>query len=334
MLLFLHSVFEIATQFNAIFRASPTKKGASSSASLLSMWVSRRVHSFLTMLSSSLNRTDDSASLRDTLEACIFFATSMGRLGGDFTSMLSTLFEPKMASLVVTHWKEGVSTLQETLKVCRDAGVAAPLSSSTATSTVAPPSPEQPPRQLLTLPPLARLVNSYLTGLNELRRCLLPGIFGVLRKELNRSLSTVKALLETNQRAVNTPGLRGEATQLREVATNMVTMFDKVIEPYVRGALEVALGHYTAAKEFLTKELVEMKDSDEVDEMEETEKIAGEEPEEEKEVEDEVEAANVDVPTKTPYETVGETLAAREAKFDEHQSESNPPTVVEGWDDF
>lgn len=147
-------------------------------------------------------------------------------------------------------------------------------------------------------------------------------------------MSTVKALLETNQRAVNTPGLRGEATQLREVATNMVTMFDKVIEPYVRGALEVALGHYTAAKEFLTKELVEMKDSDEVDEMEEAEKIAGEEPEEEKEVEDEVEAANVDVPTKTPYETVGETLAAREAKFDEHQSESNPPTVVEGWDDF
>jgi conserved oligomeric Golgi complex subunit 8 len=286
------------------------------------------------MLSSSLNRTDDSASLRDTLEACIFFATSMGRLGGDFTSMLSTLFEPKMASLVMTHWKEGVATLQETLKVCRDAGVATPLSSSTATSTVATPSPEQPPRQLLTLPPLARLVNSYLTGLNELRRCLLPGIFGVLRKELNRSLSTVKALLETNQRAVNTPGLRGEATQLRELATNMVTMFDKIMEPYVRGALEVALGHYTAAKEFLTKELVDVEDDEENKEDEETEKIAEEEPVEGNQREVEVEAAEVHVPAKTPYETVGETLAAREAKFDVNPTETKPQNMVEGWDDF
>lgn len=265
---FIHSVFEIATQFNAIFRASPGKKGASSSASLLSMWVTRRVHSFLTMLSSSLNRMDDSASLRDALEACVFFATSMGRLGGDFTSMLSELFEPKMALLVTTHWKEGVSTLQETLKVCRDAGVATPLTSSTATSSVATTSPEQPPRQLLTLPPLARLVNAYLTGLNELRRCLLPGIFGVLRTEMIRSLSSVRALLQTNQRAVNTPGLRGEASQLRELAASMLHMFDKVVEPYLLGALEVALGDYAIAKEHLKKEIEAVEEEEKEDEKE------------------------------------------------------------------
>ena len=197
---------------------------------------------------------EDSASLRDALEASLFFATSMGRLGADFTPNLSDLFEPKMASLVMMHWKEGVSTLQETLKVCRDAGVASPLMSPNAPSAVTTLSPEHPPRQLLTHPPLARLVNMYLTGLNELRRCLLPGIFNILRKELYRSLSSVKALLETNQRAVNTPGLRGEATQLREVATSMLSMFEKYVEKYVRGALEVALGNYAVAKEYLKKE--------------------------------------------------------------------------------
>jgi len=292
------------------------------------------------MLSVSLNRMEDSASLRDALEACVFFATSMGRLGGDFTSMLSELFEPKMASLVVTHWKEGVSTLQETLKVCRDAGVAAPLTSSTATSSGAAASPEQPPRQLLTIPPLARLVNSYLTGLNELRRCLLPGIFGVLRMKLNRSLSTVKALLETNQRAVNTPGLRGEATQLREVATSMLVMFDKVIEPYVRGALEVALGDYAAAKEYLKKEIEEVKeeaveeeeaDEEETEATQEEEEAVEEETEEIKENEEETTTTGTE-PFKTPYEAVGETLAAEEAPH--AATEVTKPPGEEVWDDF
>lgn len=244
----------------------------------------------------------------------------MGRLGGDFTSMLSELFEPKMASLVMIHWKEGVSTLQETLKVCRDAGVASPLTSSNATSGVATPSLDQPPRQLLTIPPLARLVNMYLTGLNELRRCLLPGIFGTLRKELNRSLSNVKALLETNQRAVNAPGLRGEATQLRELATTMLNMFDKVVEPYVRGALEVALGDYAAAREYLKVE---------PEEEHKEEKEEGVEDVHEQLTDADADAVTEDeAPAKTPFEAVGATLAAEEAKVDVHLVDT-PSLVIE-----
>eukprot|EP00547_Thalassionema_nitzschioides_P004866 CAMPEP_0194199522 /NCGR_PEP_ID=MMETSP0156-20130528/512_1 /TAXON_ID=33649 /ORGANISM="Thalassionema nitzschioides, Strain L26-B" /LENGTH=547 /DNA_ID=CAMNT_0038924431 /DNA_START=23 /DNA_END=1669 /DNA_ORIENTATION=+ len=259
-------VFEIGTQFNAIFRASTVKTGSSSSISLLSMWLTRRVQSFLTMLSSSVNQMDDSASLRDALEACVFFSTSMGRLGCDFTSMLLQIFEPKMVSLVVNQWKESVSSLEETLKVCRDAGVAGPLTSSSVVSKTPPASLEQPPRHLLSYPPLARLINAYLSGFNELRRCLLPGIFFTLRNELKRSLKTAKTSLETNQRAVNAPGLRGEATQLREVAETMITTFDTVVEPYLAGAFEVALGNYAAGKELLNKlvqKAEEVEDEDE-----------------------------------------------------------------------
>jgi conserved oligomeric Golgi complex subunit 8 len=301
------------------------------------MWVTRRLHSFLSLLSTALSRMEDSASLRDALEACIFFAASMGRLGGDFTAMLAEIFEPKMASIVLAHWKEAVSTLQETLKVCRDAGVATPLTSSNITSTVAAPSLEQPPRQLLSFPPLARLVNMYLSGLNELRRCLLPGIFSALRKELIRSLSTVKALLETNQRAVNAPGLRGEATQLREVASNMLVIFDKTIEPYIKGALEVALGDYAAAKHFLKKELEEVKEDAVVEEVE-TEEIGDESVEnnadgvinEESNVETPNSQDNIaeEVP-KTPFEAVGESLAAQEAIGGDEEE----PIISDGWED-
>ena len=217
------------------------------------MWTTRRIHSFLNMLTISLTRMQDSAALRDALEACVFFATSMGRLGGDFTALLAPLFEPKMASIVTSQWKEGVNQFQETLTVCRDAGVASPLASLTAPVTAPETTPDQPPRQLLAYPPLARLVNSYLIGLNELRRCLLPGIFGILRKDLKKSLSSVKAVLDTNHRAVNAPGLRGEATELREVATQMMNVWENLVDPYLLGALEVALGNFSVAKELILK---------------------------------------------------------------------------------
>jgi hypothetical protein len=217
------------------------------------MWTTRRIHSFLNVLNINLNRMEDSAALRDALEACVFFATSMGRLGGDFTAQLSPFFEPKMAFLVTNHWKDGVNQFQETLTVCRDAGVASPLISLTATATASGATPDQPPRQLLAYPPLARLVNSYLVGLNELRRCLLPGIFGTLRKDMKKSLSSVKAILDTNHRAVNAPGLRGEATELRDVASQMITVWEELVDPYLLGALEVALGNFVLAKELLQK---------------------------------------------------------------------------------
>ena len=246
------SVFEIATQFNAIFRAST----ATSTTPLLNMWTSRRIHSFLGLLKQ--HSFSDSSSLRDAWEASVFFATSMGRLGADFTPLLGKLFADKMVALVTLPWKEGLTTLSETLAICRDAGVASPLVSTSvivsndSMTTVV--EDGQPPRVLLALPPLARLVNAFLVGLNELRRCLFPCLFGELRKHLNEFLMETLVVLETNERAVRAPGLRGEARQLREVATRLLEMTEQVVEPYLRGALELALGDLKAAKHFLETE--------------------------------------------------------------------------------
>lgn len=244
-------MFEVATQYNAIFRAQTnTPEG---SMSLLSMWTSRRIQSFLKMLSSHLNRMEDSASLRDALEASVFFSSSMGRLGADFTAQLPTLFEPKMHALVVQAWKEGAHQLAETLKVCRDAGVAAPLTSNNVPNAAsmaqtAEGQPMPPPRTLMALPPLARVVNAVLTGLNELRRCLLPGIFNQLRSSLNELLGNIKNTLHENEKAVNAPGLRGDRNELREAASRLRTTFTSIVDPFLRGSLEMAIGNMTAAE--------------------------------------------------------------------------------------
>lgn len=207
---------------------------------------------------------EDSASLRDALDASAFFSQSMGRLGADFTSQLPPLFEEKMVSIVLQHWHEGTSQLAETLKICRDAGVASPLVSTAATapesdnldgsdgtsSTVMMP----PPRQLMSLPPLGRVVNACLSGLNELRRCLLPGVFPRLRMALEKEfLLEIKNCLHSHERAVMTPGLRGEAVQLREVAKQMKDTTKTIIFPYLRGAVELSLGNETGAKEHFDK---------------------------------------------------------------------------------
>uniref|UniRef100_A0A7S4AIA0 Conserved oligomeric Golgi complex subunit 8 n=1 Tax=Pseudo-nitzschia australis TaxID=44445 RepID=A0A7S4AIA0_9STRA len=283
-------MFEIATQFNAIFRAqqtshisnsSSTSDGSSNpnsnndghvSVSLLSMWATRRIHSFLKILSSQLQLMDESGSLRDALDACIFFTGSMGRLGADFTAQLPPLFEQRLLSIVVNNWKEGTNQLAETLKICREAGVAAPLFSSTVVPTGTSSSSSSsaitttddegneeghssttimmpPPRNLMALPPLGRLVNACLTGLNELRRCLLPGIFSQLREAIEKEfLLETKNILHSHERAVMTPGLRGDAAKLRENAKDMKNMTKTIVFPYVRGALELSLGNESVAK--------------------------------------------------------------------------------------
>lgn len=221
--------------------------------------MARRVRSFIDLLRFELTRIEDSAALRDALEASVFFANSMGRLGADFTARLPEIFEPKMLSLIDSIWAQGFEQLRETLRICRDAGVASPLvSQSLETMDADAPmdistelgGPLTPPRALLAFPPLARLVNSILTGLNELRRCLLPGIFAQLRSTLDTLLSEIKMELMDNERAVLKPGFRGEAAQLREIAAKFKSVYSQTIHPYLRGSLEAALGNKDGASHF------------------------------------------------------------------------------------
>lgn len=210
----------------------------------------------------------DVATLRDALDASLFFASSMGRLGADFTPQLAPIVQEPLHRLVVRFWNDGAHQLAETLKLCREAGVASPLvSSASSTSTDAGgdedtlttaadetsadgTEPQPPPRVLLTVPPLARWVNAILTGLNELRRCLLPTIFTRLRQSLTAVIDATRQELIAQERAVMAPGFRGQAKALREIATRYRTLFDTLVEPYVRGSLEAALGNQEQAMHF------------------------------------------------------------------------------------
>jgi hypothetical protein len=256
---FISRLFEVATQFNAIFR---TQTHSQNSVALLSMWVSRRVLMFLDVLRKEISVMHDAASLRDVLDATIFLAVSLGRLGADFSALLPPLFEDKIHSTVVGVWENGARQLSQTLRSCREAGLSSPLSSASVVYDESgcdsekvkaeDNGPMPPPRQLMALPALGRFVNAILAGLNELRRCLLPGIFTRLRTSLDQVLGDVEDVLESNERALMMPGIAGETLELLGKAKEMRQVYAEILVPYVRGAMEQSLGNTATSMEYHT----------------------------------------------------------------------------------
>jgi hypothetical protein len=65
----------------------------------------------------------------------------------------------------------------------------------------------------------------------------------MLRTSLDELIKQVQQELVANERAVMTPGFKGEAAALRESATRFKTVFADIVEPYLRGSLEAAVGN-------------------------------------------------------------------------------------------
>ena len=95
--------------------------------------------------------------------------------------------------------------------------------------------------------PLARLVNVYLSSLNDLRRFLLVGSRIPLRTFLHGDyVPKIIQVLKQNERIVMTPGFlqgKGDAAKnLRSCASGMQDMVQSCVQVYMMNALEVALG--------------------------------------------------------------------------------------------
>jgi hypothetical protein len=236
--------------------SSKSSKNGNNAHQLLSMWTTRRIDTFLQdhIVSKCLPSITDTSTLRDALESVTFFATSMGRVGADFSPLLQDIFQPFLVSIVTSHWSEGLNILENTLTVCRDTGIASPLysnrdvaQSGDGSGGIMAQDSSAPPRQLLSFPPLARVVNAFLVGLNELRRCLLPCALPELRRNFQQNfLAQAKQILVQNERAVLTPGFLNkkgaDAGKLRSIAIELKDEFEKCVEPYLSAALELAVG--------------------------------------------------------------------------------------------
>ena len=325
-------VFEIATQFHAIFRVNSTStSNTSSTTDLLALWTARRIQAFLAILQNGLqtaaahaealattanaNTSSSSshlvgqssstsqqqqqqqqqygaATLRDLLEATLFFSSSMGRLGADFTSyQIPQMFEDALCQWIAhSVWtQQGVKPFQQVLQLCCiETQIAAPLVSTTlrhvnnnkhqnkssssyvicwtqesseqiqqalsdfhlsdATNVL-----EQPPGPLriwMQVPPLGRLVNAILSGLNELRRCLLPSVVPRLEHALEEDVLQVvsRELKQIERQLITTPKV---PTALRElISKEYVPLWNQLAVPFVRASFWTAIGREGKAMEY------------------------------------------------------------------------------------
>ena len=211
--------------------------------------MTKRISIFLDKLKKEFSTIHDIGALRDVLDACVFFASSLVRVGGNFQALLPPMFEIKIIEIVTGHWNRGLETLSSTLEVSREKGKVTALRNDSIgeySNQLEEENDENilmAPRILLSYPPLGRLTNAYFSGLNELRRCLLPGVETLLKSSLDTFLTDIEKILQEFQRKVLTPGQKGEAEGLREIAALYRNEFDGVIKPLFKQGVDFALGY-------------------------------------------------------------------------------------------
>ena len=230
--------FEVATQFLAIFSSTTSKN-------YLRMWVMRRIQSYLQLLSKTALISDFNV-LANVWEAAIFFASCMAKsLQCNFAPLLPSTLDPHLIRILREKWS--TQKLQETLQLSREHSLPNLLTNTLFSPTTLTEEEKvkeedeglHPPKSLLLWPPLARWVNSYLNGLNDLKRCLVPSAFQKIRSLQHQRKQEISKLLSSHltqckQACVSSP--------LANSSEQMIQIYNSVVIPYMDNTLEYALG--------------------------------------------------------------------------------------------
>ncbi|KAJ7561079.1 hypothetical protein O6H91_03G013000 [Diphasiastrum complanatum] len=215
-------LFDVVTQYRAIFADDTTDREENSDGGLLYSWAMHRISSYLEILQELLPKITEGVSLAIILEQCMYCGMSLGRVGLDFRGLLPPLFEESVHDLFVRNMAVTVENFQHVLNSHR--WVPLPQARITRRVSSGEESLEDvaPPQSLMEHPPLATFVNA----LNELRHCAPINIKSTLASELQQTLQCVADSL-----------LRHHATRmLRENETtqflSMCRAFVEVACPY------------------------------------------------------------------------------------------------------
>lgn len=203
--------FSIITQFNALFS---DMKGSIPASSVISSWLIIMTNNLLEDIQSLLLQIEDGASVKAVLDQTLFFSDRMSQVGGDFSPYIFPMFCSTISRRISNEWisalanfKSILVTERMTIKVDgsdNEQIVPSFLPQNETVSmtlgTVLPTTPNlssrsprtvediPPPTQLLTLPPLAYLLNAYLTGLNFLRDCAIIDCYDMALETFEKNI--------------------------------------------------------------------------------------------------------------------------------------------------
>jgi len=76
------NIFDIVIQYKSIF--SDTQEELINDGGILSSWVGQNVSEFIKIISYNINNIDDGRSIYNLLDQCMWYGSSLGKLGIDF----------------------------------------------------------------------------------------------------------------------------------------------------------------------------------------------------------------------------------------------------------
>ncbi|GMI54444.1 hypothetical protein ScalyP_jg8203 [Parmales sp. scaly parma] len=252
---FRGGIFEIATQFLAIFdeaeveagvKAQPTPNN-NNNLSLLAIYTSRRCHAFLNeILGEMSTHPMTGPQYRSLLDAVTFLGSTLSRVGASgVEDFFLKAVEEGVIEQVLGGWRDGVHRFETSVRMgvgnfhlkkaarrlWNEGYVDEKGEQSTSTTSTT---------SLLQFPPLASLLNCFLARLNSLRLILLPGIVPRLKSATDDIvLQGAAAVMKWAEKEAR--GKRTDDEKLEEVISDMKGLFDTVFTPAVKESLAIAL---------------------------------------------------------------------------------------------
>jgi hypothetical protein len=235
------SWFSVVTQYNALFAESV---GEYSSKSLLSCWLENQLQGFEVELKELLVKIDEGPSVRSLIEQCYSFSDRMSQVGCDFSNRIDLIFEDVVFSRIGNTWRSCLSSFKHMVEMekCmvevedglveqmmplylqQDSGNGNEESSATSSQTSLS-------SALMSYPPLAYLMNSFLTGMNFLRDCPLLSLRDALLtliEDIFRDLCHFLVMSSDGIRRKGHKFANNESTSYQEVGTHSDERMDQV----------------------------------------------------------------------------------------------------------
>ncbi|PRP82303.1 oligomeric Golgi complex subunit 8-like [Planoprotostelium fungivorum] len=191
------NIFDIVIQYKSIF--SDAQDELMNDGGLLSSWVGQSVSDFIQLLKNHMRNINDGRSISNLLDQCMWYGSSLGKLGVDFRGLLVPIFE----DIVFRNFSQGVNQsigfFQSSIKSYKFTPQAKSNTLPTLSNVTQNANDNQPSPSLMDFPPLALLTNGYLSSLNELRNCAPFSLHQKLSEYLNDSFERVAISLKQEE---------------------------------------------------------------------------------------------------------------------------------------
>ncbi|XP_052790194.1 conserved oligomeric Golgi complex subunit 8-like [Mya arenaria] len=231
------NLFDIITQYRAIFSdedplLSTSKDDSLNEGALFHTWIVQKVSQFLSTLEADLTR-GVGGRLDSILGQCMYFGLSFSRVGADFRSLLTPIFQRAALDGLLLALQQANKRFDDSMRSY------SLVSSGTGVSGL-PYNPSSqgghlyPPTVLLEFHPLAAYCNDLLAALNDLRLCAPIALVTEVTQALQGSYELVNRIILAFHRAEETTFDAKERAKFE----GFVSAYSTSLLPYMNKCLQ------------------------------------------------------------------------------------------------